>query len=167
MPSFIVKALIIVLPAVLGSSPLGDYRELGQNQFLNNLKPWYWSFVQENDAAVPSGAYQPDKNSHVVLEEAGGNARTPVVGGFWARDGWFGKWYLKRDQANVDLMSVSKLFTGVAVMRSMELAPQDWYPEKKVFEFGGRFKNFCVRDKCGDNYNQKPRYLIRFRTARI
>jgi len=51
------------------------------------------------------------------------------------------------------LTSCSKVFAGTAVMRTMHLAPDDWYPEKPMHEFKGweEWKNFPVHDNVDGN----------------
>mmetsp|Transcript_70164 Transcript_70164/g.205241 ORF Transcript_70164/g.205241 Transcript_70164/m.205241 type:complete len:495 (-) Transcript_70164:84-1568(-) len=46
------------------------------------------------------------------------------------------------------LTSCTKLFTGMALMRSMYLKPADWYPEKEMHQFEGweEWKDFAVLD---------------------
>lgn len=46
------------------------------------------------------------------------------------------------------LTSCTKVFAGTAVMRTMQLKPDDWYPEKGMHEFRGwsQWKNFPVYD---------------------
>eukprot|EP00971_Amphidinium_carterae_P305729 6075775-Amphidinium_carterae.2 len=44
------------------------------------------------------------------------------------------------------LTSCSKIYAGTAVMRTMHLKPQDWYPEKAMHEFQGweQWRNLAV-----------------------
>mmetsp|Transcript_33619 Transcript_33619/g.74899 ORF Transcript_33619/g.74899 Transcript_33619/m.74899 type:complete len:491 (+) Transcript_33619:47-1519(+) len=55
------------------------------------------------------------------------------------------------------LTSCSKVFAGTAVMRTMHLKPQDWYPEKAMHEFQGweQWKNFAVYEN-EDNSDGVP-----------
>uniref|UniRef100_A0A6T1FAS2 Beta-lactamase-related domain-containing protein n=1 Tax=Alexandrium monilatum TaxID=311494 RepID=A0A6T1FAS2_9DINO len=55
------------------------------------------------------------------------------------------------------LTSCSKVFTGAAVMRTMHLKPNDWYPEKPMHEFPGweAWRDFPVYDNV-DTSDGKP-----------
>jgi CubicO group peptidase (beta-lactamase class C family) len=69
------------------------------------------------------------------------------------------------------LTSCTKVFTGAAVMRTMHLRPQDWYPEKFMHEFFGweNWKDFAVLDNEPDSTakNVAEREWSQKRTANV
>eukprot|EP00444_Apocalathium_aciculiferum_P000370 CAMPEP_0183392064 /NCGR_PEP_ID=MMETSP0370-20130417/6876_1 /TAXON_ID=268820 /ORGANISM="Peridinium aciculiferum, Strain PAER-2" /LENGTH=510 /DNA_ID=CAMNT_0025571907 /DNA_START=60 /DNA_END=1592 /DNA_ORIENTATION=- len=59
-----------------------------------------------------------------------------------------GRSYYADAEVTFPLASASKLFTAFATMVTMQLKPQDWYPQKQVNEFKGwtDFSNFAIVD---------------------
>lgn len=183
---FAVLCIVSVVPVAwctqLGADPVSSgslpgtaleaFIAQGEDQFFKLGAPYIWNFLESPSAASSyegsatsddERTWHADEDTRAVLIKASDPMFYKYETCWWFPWLWYcPSWpSIQPDAFDLHLASMSKIYTLIGVLISMEREPDDWNPEKYLHEFPGfeEFRDLGVKGKEG-KHNIKIRHLL-------